>query len=332
MYQFEINENEAGQRFDKYLHKLLPKAPASFFYKMLRKKNIVLNGKKAEGKEKLVQGDKVSLFLAEETFQNFLSGGKESEYQKAYEKLKGICVLYENEHMLLLHKPAGILSQKASDTDFSVNEWLIGYLLASKAVTSESLSTYKPSICNRLDRNTSGIVVCAKSLLGSQELNRLIAARQIRKFYRLFVKGTVEEEVVLDGYLAKDTAKNQVRIFLNEQEAASHIQTRYYPVKKLSDMTYLEIELITGKTHQIRAHMASVGHPLLGDYKYGNKAFNDKYQKKYGIKSQLLHAYRLEFPPNPLLFSKEDGTPDSADGIRVFTADEPEVFQTLLQR
>ena len=199
MYQFEIGKNEAGQRFDKYLHKLMPKAPTSFFYKMLRKKNIVLNGKKAEGKEKLAEGDVIKLFLAQETFQGFCELQEKNEadflqYEKAYQSIKGIRIIYENEHMLILNKPAGVLSQKAKEGDLSVNEWLIGYLLAKGKVSEKSLGTYKPSVCNRLDRNTSGLIICACSLPGSQEIGRLIKEREIRKFYRSFAKGKVEKK------------------------------------------------------------------------------------------------------------------------------------------
>ncbi len=338
MYQFEIHKNEAGQRFDKYLHKLLPKAPTSFFYKMLRKKNIVLNDKKAEGKEKLIEGDLVKLYLSEETFQSFSEPRTQNfaemeRYQTAYQTLKGIQVIYESEHMLLLNKPAGILSQKAKDSDLSVNEWLIGYLLAQKKISATSLRTYKPSVCNRLDRNTSGLVICACSLAGSQELGRMIANREIRKFYRLFVKGHIEKEEVIEGYLEKDSSTNRVNIKARidsvshcselKDNMLSYVKTRYYPLKRLKTITYLEVELITGKTHQIRAHMASVNHPLLGDYKYGDFAFNDIYKKKDKIYSQLLHAYRLEFPQNDLLFPS---------GPVIFTAREPHVFGKLLER
>ena len=324
MYEFTINKNEAKQRFDKYLHKLLPGAPSSFVYKMLRKKNIVLNGKKAEGKEKLTEGDKVKLFLSEETFQGF-AGGKDrtDTYRETYERLKGIEVIFENEHMLLLGKPAGILSQKAADSDVSVNEWLIGYLLAQGKIQAQSLATYRPSICNRLDRNTSGLVICGRTLRGSQELNRLIKERRVRKFYRLFVKGQLKEEETIEGYLKKESTGNQVTISPTASEGASYIRTRYYPLKILTDLTYLEVELITGKPHQIRAHMASIGHPVLGDNKYGNQDFNGKYKEKYGITSQMLHAYRLEFPPNQLLFGGEGAC---------FTAKEPEAFDRILGR
>lgn len=323
MYQFEITSNEAGQRLDKYLHKLLPKAPSSFFCKMLRKKNIVRNGRKSEGKEMLLKGDKVSLFLSEETFLNFQGEKKrEQGYLSAYEKLGDLQILYENKHMALVNKPAGILTQKAKDTDISVNEWLIGYLLQKEDITEASLQTYRPSVCNRLDRNTSGIVICAKSLFGSQKLGFLIKERKIRKFYRLFVKGSIRQEKVLEGYLCKDEITNKVTVSSAPVRGASYIKTRYYPLKEIYDMTYLEVELITGKTHQIRAHMASVGHPILLDSKYGDRTWNAGYKDKWNAQGQLLHAYRIEFPENEELLC---GTG------HIFTAKEPGLFEEILK-
>lgn len=324
MYQFEITDNEAGQRLDKYLKKLLPKAPSSFFYKMLRKKNIVLNRAKAQGGEKLVTGDQVMLFLSDETFAGFSGESRMEEYQKAYEALSGIAIVFENEHLLLANKPAGILSQKSKDTDLSLNEWLIGYLLASGGADEKSLATFRPSVCNRLDRNTSGLVICSKSLAGSRRLNELLRERKIRKFYRLFTAGAVTEEERLTGYLIKDEKTNKVRVASKKTEGSSYIETRYYPVQKFSDMTYLEAELVTGKTHQIRAHMAFAGHPLICDMKYGDAAFNAGYSRKYHLDSQLLHAFRLEFPPDEILFSGLEKPP-------VFMAQEPPVFRKILE-
>ncbi len=326
MLQIEIKENEAGQRLDKFLHKFLPLAPASFFYKMLRKKNITLNGRKAEGKEKLSKGDRINFFLSDETIGGFQKGIPAlNEYERAYRELKGISVIYEDKNLIVMNKPKGVLSQKSKETDLSLNEWMIGYLLSSGALLKSQLSTFKPSVCNRLDRNTGGLIIGAKSLTGSQQMNELIRLRKIRKFYRLFVKGRLEREETLEGYLVKDERLNKVRIIKTaEDKGASYIRTRYYPLQVFDDKTLVEIELITGKPHQIRAHMASISHPLLGDYKYGDRTLNDFYKRTYQIDSQMLYACRLEFGEMEEPFQALKG--------RVIEAPVPEEFQKLLKQ
>lgn len=324
MFQKAITDREAGQRFDKYLHRLLPEAGSSFLYKMLRKKNITLNGKKADGSEKLAVGDSVSIFFAEETLAKFMGKGAGAsecgEYMLAYGKWKDIKILYEDAHILLADKPAGILSQKAEKTDLSLNEWLIGYLLHSKTATPETLTTYKPSVCNRLDRNTSGIVLCAKSLPGAQLLGELLKNRTLHKYYQLYVKGAVTKEQLIEGYLQKDEKQNKVAI-TSAGKADCYIKTSYKPLRLERDKTLLEVELLTGRSHQIRAHLASIGHPLLGDYKYGDRAWNDLYQKKYQVRSQLLHAYKVVFPKLNMPFEEISG--------RTFCAEIPEIFKLV---
>ena len=198
MQEIQIAANEAGQRLDKLLAKYLSEAPKSFLYKMLRKKNIVLNGKKASGNEKLVAGDSVKLFLSDETIQKF---SREITVCKSNTKLD---ILYEDDDILLVNKPAGMLSQKAEAKDISLVEHLISYLLESGQLTRENLKSFKPSICNRLDRNTSGLVVCGKSLKGLQTMGQLFKERTLKKYYRCIVAGNVTEKQYVKGYLIKD--------------------------------------------------------------------------------------------------------------------------------
>ncbi|MCH5274254.1 MAG: RluA family pseudouridine synthase [Lachnospiraceae bacterium] len=313
MQSFLIENNQAGQRFDKFLHKLLPGAGSGFLYKMLRKKNIVLNHKKAEGKEILAVGDTVDFFFSEDTFRklsenpleirsvNTKTGSSADAYLTAYETIKGVDILYRDENVLIVNKPAGILTQKADNKQLSLNEWMIGYLLKQGLLTEKILKTFKPSVLNRLDRNTSGLVLCGISLQGSQLFSKLIRERGIKKYYLAVVKGELKKAARIEGYLTKEESTNRVYIRKQASVDATAIQTAYVPLGSSRDFTLLEVELITGKPHQIRAHLASIGHPVLGDMKYGETAFNRKYTEKFGVRSQLLHAHRLEFPTDPLL-------------------------------
>lgn len=289
MQEIQISSNEAGQRLDKLLAKYLNEAPKSFLYKMLRKKNIVLNGKKATGNEKLAVGDSVKLFLADETIEKF----SKVTVQKTAAKLD---IIYEDEDVLFVNKPAGMLSQKAKEGDVSVVEHLITYMLESNQLKEADLRSFKPSVCNRLDRNTSGLIVCGKSLAGLQKMAELFKERTLKKYYRCIVAGEVTDTQHIKGYLVKDEKHNKVTISEEKKENSQPIETCYQPVQRLRNATVLEVHLITGRTHQIRAHLASIGHPVIGDYKYGNDRENKYYRERYGLKYQLLHAYRLEIP------------------------------------
>ncbi len=295
MRTLQVGKNEAGQRLDKLLAKYLNQAPKSFLYKMLRKKNIKLNGKKAQGNEILVQGDQVELYLAEETLESF-------QKKAAGPRPEGpaLSVIYEDAHVLLVNKPAGLLSQKARESDISLVEGVISYLLDTGQITEEELSVFRPGICNRLDRNTSGLVAAGKSLAGLQAMNALFQKRSLHKYYRCIVAGHLKKPCRIEGWLEKQEETNQVRIGKEPWEGALPICTEYEPLKLLAfqgrPYTYLEVNLITGRTHQIRAHLASMGHPLIGDSKYGTLEENAYFKKRYGLSHQLLHAYRLELP------------------------------------
>lgn len=316
-----VTKNEAGQRLDKLLFKFMNLAGKSFIYKMLRKKNITLNGKKCDGSEKLSEGDTIKLFLSDETIEKF----SEVKIQKV-KKVK-LSIVYEDEHILLINKPSGMLSQKAGERDESLVEYLIDYLLSSGAISEDSLKSFRPSVCNRLDRNTSGIVIAGKSLPSLQIMSEVIRERRIDKYYLCIVKGILKEPQRIDGYLLKDEKMNQAAIYekgTNFPEGALPIQTEYRPVRSGNQFTLLEVKLITGRSHQIRAHLASIGHPIVGDYKYGEEQMNQWVKKNYHVTSQLLHAYRVVMPELPEPLAYLSGKTFSAELPKAFSAMETE--------
>ncbi len=314
MREIQITTNESGQRFDKFLAKYLNQAPKSFLYKMLRKKNIILNGKKASGVEKLQTGDVVKIFFAEETIDKFSS----FKIQKTSVTLD---IIYEDEDVLFINKPAGMLSQKAEVKDESVVEHVISYLLRSKQLTEEQLQTFRPSICNRLDRNTSGLITAGKSMVGLQKLSQSFKERTMGKYYIAIVNGEVKKAEYLKGYLSKNEETNKVKVTAQPHQDGDFIETEYKPIWSTPKHSLIEVHLITGKTHQIRAHLSFINHGIIGDGKYGDATVNKKYRETYGVKHQLLHAYRLEF-------DRDDSMLETLAG-KTFIAPLPKIFKTI---
>ena len=361
MKEVIISPIEAGQSLRKMLFKYFSKAPSSFVYKMLRKKNITLNGKRAQGNEVLQEGDVIKLFMSQETIDKFtgdeplIDEGLVDQFpndEVSSESLKddfsgmgqGLEIIFENQDVLLLNKPVGILSQKAKESDVSMVEYIISYLLKTGAISRELLQTFKPSICNRLDRNTSGLITAGKTVAGLQELNKMFNERTIEKYYLCIVSGEITEKAVVKGVLRKDEKSNKVTVrsdvpsdsemgFMVESESSEvqvdnsdikknnnvdYIETEYTPIKVNNGLTLLKVKLITGKSHQIRAHLASLGYSILGDYKYGNRAINDKFKKKYGLESQLLHSYSLVFPESTGVLAPLSGREFEAEPSGLF--------------
>ncbi len=325
MQEIKIENSSEGQRLNKFLGRYLDNAPQSFLYKMLRKKNIKYNNGKADGSEILKAGDRIQIYMSDETICNFRKDGiipqintsapqsEKSDPDDAnivrevssakQNPLKNIPILYENEDVLILNKPSGILSQKAAASDYSLNEQIVEYYRWKGG----SLSLFTPSVCNRLDRNTSGIILAGMSLKGTQMLSRVLKARTIDKYYLTIVCGTVQQATTIKGFLCKKKNHNQVLIFQTKEEAlangyqeAAFIETQYKPLAHgksgKEDFTLLKVKLVTGKTHQIRAHLKSVGHPIVGDGKYGLKSVNAYLKSAFDIRHQLLHAFYIHFP------------------------------------
>ena len=321
MREIIINKNEAGQRFDKLLFKYFNAAPASFVYKMLRKKNITLNNKKSDGKDKLAVGDCVKIFMTDETIDKFRSSKNIEASGKATHKFS-LDVVYEDENVIIVNKPAGVLSQKAKKNDISMNEYIIEYLLDTKQLSENELETFKPGICNRLDRNTSGLLIAGKSLLGLQVMSDMLKDRTFGKYYITVVSGEINGKTKIKGYLTKDSKYNKVKIYDKPLKESSYIETEYECLKTNGKYTILKVKLITGKPHQIRAHLASVRHPIIGDTKYGRADINEIFRKKCGVKYQLLHAWQLKF----------DEMPDELKKLKqkTFEAKIPQLFENVL--
>lgn len=302
MKQLEVTETDAGQRLDKYLCKVLAQAPKGFLYKMLRKKNITLNGRKAAGGERLSPGDQVQMFFSQETLDKFSAPKQEGREASARFCGQEPEVVYEDGQVLLVNKPCGMLSQKSRPGDASLADWVREYLQAAREGCGAA--GFSPGICNRLDRNTSGIVTAGKSVRAQQELSRLFHEKSLGKYYLCPVRGVVREAGRLRGYLQKSGKDNKVSVVgewrqgngSRETAGREYIETAYRPLGDNGNLTLLEVQLVTGKTHQIRAHMAQMGHPLTGDGKYGGQEWASFCARQWGCRCQLLHAWRLEFP------------------------------------
>ena len=323
MQQLQVSGVEAGQRLDKDLAKFMPKAPGSFFYKMLRKKNITLNGKKAAGNEKLSEGDIIKLFLADETIQNFKNDNSTNVEHSIKEAKEKLDILFEDEEMIVINKPSGMLSQKARPEDISLVEYIESYVAGQN---EDSANIFKPGICNRLDRNTTGLIVAGKTIRSLQYLNQLFREREIAKYYLCLVKGALKKTAHINGYLVKDTSHNKVKISQQKSEGAVPIVTAYEPLGtgQWAGETYtlLKVHLITGKSHQIRAHLQSIGHPIVGDTKYGEKQMFHQFKKDFGVKHQLLHAWQLNIPAVEYIPEKYQG--------KCFEAPLPTLFQKVI--
>ena len=348
MKTFVIYGQDEGRRLDRYLQRLLSGASSGFLYKMLRKKNITLNGHKATGRETLCAGDRICVYFSDETFGKFSQGADrreesvrentdrkpesarrggeqktESTRRSADQKLESarrggeqktesarrsagrpvrLDILYEDEDIILVNKPVGMMSQKAAPTDVSLCEHLAAYVEREGALRQEQGTVVtRPSVCNRLDRNTSGIVCCGRSYRGLRVLTELFRERQIHKTYLCIVYGHMQQARVLEGYLVKDRKENRVFVSQEQMPGGRPIITQVTP--RMTGMapgdmpvTLAEVSPVTGRSHQIRAHMAWDAHPLLGDSKYALSEQQAWCARTLHLRCQLLHCARMAFP------------------------------------
>lgn len=291
MKKIQITENDANQRIDKYIKKLLVNAPTNFIYKMFRKKDIKVNGKKVNEKYILKNNDVVEMFLYEDKFKEFTAT------KNIYNVKKTFKVLYEDNHVLIVYKPAGLLVHE--DKNESVNtltNQVLSYLADKNELDLSRENTFMPGPVHRLDRNTSGIVIFGKTLAALQVLNEMIKQRHcIEKSYLTICKGKVNQKRNLKGYIVKLEDQAQVKLVSKDYPGALTMETIVKPVKYNNDYSKVEVTLVTGRMHQIRVHLSSIDHPIIGDRKYGDFELNKFIKKEFGLNHQLLHAYKIRF-------------------------------------
>ena len=302
MRELKVSSSDEGIRLNKLVGRYLEAAPQSFIYKMLRKKNIVLNDKKASGDERLSEGDSVKLYLAEDTIEGFIKKKHCDEKAlngKASGDAAGLKILFGNDDILAVSKPEGLLTQKAKAEDHSLNDDLLAYYEKSGRVAEPG---FKPSVANRLDRNTTGIVLCGISPKGSRRLSAALKDHSIEKYYftvcrgKLDGKKTVEAYIEREGLISTVSEKASNKALNQALNQAERVLTHLYPLDTNGSYSLLLVKLETGKTHQIRASLKSIGMPVVGDAKYGSSKEDINLARSCGVKHHLLHAGTVVIP------------------------------------
>ncbi|MBX7416903.1 RluA family pseudouridine synthase [Clostridium chauvoei] len=283
-----IGTNEAGQRLDKFLRKLLKDVPLSKIFKALRKGDVRVNGKKQKENYTLQLDDVVEI--------KYIQSNKEKTKPKFIKvESGGLKITYEDDNLLVVENWPGVLvhpDQKGHEA--TLTDYVLSYLNEKGDYLPESEVTFTPASCNRLDRNTSGIVIFGKTFEGLRELNEIIREGKVDKYYNALVKGKVKDGLY-KGYILKNEEVNISKVYDNEVPNSKEIAMEVKTIQTNGAYSLLEINLITGRSHQIRAHLAHLGTPIIGDSKYGDRKLNSFFANKFGLDCQFLYAYKLIF-------------------------------------
>lgn len=290
MVKITVEKNEDNQRLDRFLRKYMKSAPLSLIYKLIRK-DVKVNGKRAREDYVLAGGDEIVIYMSPEELDGY------RVRKEAVRSRRQFKIAYEDENILAAEKPFGLLTHgdRTEKKNHLANQ-VLSYLMEKGEYDPRTERTFTPAPANRLDRNTTGLVLFGKNGEALRELNRMIREKgYVSKYYITIAKGNVRGSLILRDRMEKDSAANIVRVKDEGEEGGKLMETIARPLANVPGYTLLEVELITGRTHQIRAHLARAGHPIIGDAKYGNPQLNRMIEKKYGLSTQFLHAYRLYF-------------------------------------
>ena len=290
MVKITVEKNEDNQRLDRFLRKYMKSAPLSLIYKLIRK-DVKVNGKRAREDYVLAGGDEIVIYMSPEELDGY------RVRKEAVRSRRQFKIAYEDENILAAEKPFGLLTHgdRTEKKNHLANQ-VLSYLMEKGEYDPRTERKFTPAPANRLDRNTTGLVLFGKNGEALRELNRMIREKgYVSKYYITIAKGNVRGPLILRDRMEKDSAANIVRVKDEGEEGGKLMETIARPLANVPGYTLLEVELITGRTHQIRAHLARAGHPIIGDAKYGNPQLNRMIEKKYGLSTQFLHAYRLYF-------------------------------------
>ena len=287
MQKFVVSDKESGQTLEKYVRKVLSEAPLSFLYKLFRKKDIKVNGHWEKEKFILNENDEVTIYITDSQLDEF----KKTAKNVVNENISS-WIVYEDSNLLIINKPRGVIVQKDESNSVALDEMVISYLINKGEYDPNKDLGYTPAPSHRLDRNTAGLIVFGKNIETLRYLSTIMSDKKmIEKKYLALVVGDIEKEGEIVAPLQKNSKSGKVYV----SEAGKIAITRYKPIKKLNGFTLVEVQLLTGRTHQIRVHFAYINHPVVGDSKYGDFSLNKEIENKYHFRNQFLVSYELKF-------------------------------------